>query len=52
MIQTELEKVNIKEEPVKYSKPEVEELELNEGVTPEMQGTGRSGMGNCKHTYI
>lgn len=35
-----------------YTKPQVEELDLDKNVTPEMSETGRSGMGSCKHTYL
>lgn len=35
-----------------YSRPIVEDLELDENIAPEMAFTARSGMGNCKHTYI
>lgn len=35
----------------KYIKPEIENLTLVDNLVPEMSATGRSGMGNCKHTY-
>jgi len=37
---------------LEYSPPEIEDLDLDECVTPEMMASGRSGMGMCKHTYI
>ena len=41
-----------KSEVREYSSPEIEDLELEDGITPEMILCGRSGMGMCKHTYI
>lgn len=46
----EIEKVT--DEEIQYSKPQIEEIELNEDVEPEMAFTARAGMGNCKHTYV
>jgi hypothetical protein len=36
-----------------YSGPQIEDLEIDENLWPEMDVfSARSGMGNCKHTYI
>jgi len=37
---------------LEYNLPEIEDLELDESITPEMAFCARSGMGNCKHTYV
>lgn len=37
---------------LEYSPPEIEDLDLDECVTPEMTFSAPSGMGMCKHTYI